>query len=46
MRSAEELVDIAFDRYGEDSIPLNLPREEYLLIANDVIRRRERRRAK
>jgi predicted nucleotidyltransferase len=39
----EQLVDIAFGRYGEHSIALNESREDYLLLARDALRGRKRR---
>ena len=41
--SARELVDIAYDAYGKDSIALNESREDYLLIAKQVLARERRR---
>jgi hypothetical protein len=38
----EELVDIAFDAYGEDSVVLTDTREDALLFARDVITRARR----
>jgi hypothetical protein len=43
---AQELVDIAYDAYGSDSITLNETREDYLIIAKQVLDRERRRKAK
>jgi hypothetical protein len=43
----EELVQIAFEQYGDDSMVLTEPRAEYLLLARDALdaeRRRSKRR--
>lgn len=42
---AGELVDIAYDAYGDDSITLNETREDYLIIAKQVLDRERRRKA-
>jgi hypothetical protein len=42
---AAELVDIAYDAYGDDSIALNESREDYLIIAKQVLDRERRRKA-
>jgi hypothetical protein len=39
IRTPEELVDIAFDAYGDDSVVLTDTREESLLFARDVFAR-------
>jgi hypothetical protein len=41
---AAELVDIAYDAYGDDSITLNETREDYLIIAKQVLDRERRRK--
>jgi hypothetical protein len=33
----EKLVDIAFEAYGSDSMTLNLPREDYLIMATQAL---------
>jgi hypothetical protein len=38
----EKLVDIAFDAYGSDSMALNLPRDDYLLMAKQALARKRR----
>lgn len=34
---ADEAVDVAFEKYGEDSIPLAASRENYLIVVNDAL---------
>lgn len=34
----ERIVDIAFDLYGEDSIPLSGERDNYLIVAAEALR--------
>jgi hypothetical protein len=40
---AEDLVDIAFDAYGDDSISLNETRDDYLTVARQALARERRR---
>ena len=38
----DELVDIAFEAYGSDSMTLNLPREDYVIMAAQALARKSR----